>query len=259
MMTAKQIRTAVCVGLLCLLIQTAQADDSHLGQEKPALPAAGVIVAMGDSLTEGLGVPETSAYPALLEKRLNSEGFGYRVVNAGVSGETSSGARSRMKWVMGLEPDILILETGANDGFRGIDTDLIMENIRAIVTFFQDRGVLVVLAGMRMVTNLGEDYTRRFAEIYPAVSAETGALLVPFLLEGVAARPELNQSDGIHPTAEGYQVVADTLYPYVLEAIRSLPLEKRHTAARRRGDVFSSPSGTDDAFQQPLRGSCSAS
>lgn len=225
MVTAMRIRTAARVCLFCLLINTVHSDDSHPGQVNPALPVTGVIVAMGDSLTEGLGVPETSAYPALLEERLNSEGFAYRVVNAGVSGETSSGARSRMKWVMGLKPDILILETGANDGFRGIDPGLVKENIHAIVTFFQDRDVLVVLAGMRMVTNLGEDYTRRFAEIYPAVSAETGALLVPFLLEGVAARPELNQSDGIHPTAEGYRVVVDTLYPYVLRAIRSRPPE----------------------------------
>lgn len=217
---------ALCTWLISVFCAAACSQDPPPPEGAAAEAKADVVVAMGDSLTEGLGVPEAAAFPALLEAKLNAEGLPCRVVNAGVSGETSSGARSRVEWIMRLEPDIVILETGANDGFRGIDPDLIRDNIRSMVTFFQERGVVVVLAGMRMVTNLGEDYARRFADIYPAVAAETGAILVPFLLEGVAARPALNQTDGIHPNADGYRVVAETLLPYVVRAIRSLPPDK---------------------------------
>ena len=209
--------------LFCLFFLGACSQDPPPGRPEPADVKQKVIVAIGNSLTEGLGVPEDSAFPALLEAKLKAEGFPYRVVNAGVSGETSSGARSRLNWIMRLNPDIVILETGANDGFRGIDPNLIRENISAMVKFFKERKVVVVLAGMQMVSNLGEDYARRFADIYAAVSAEEGVLLVPFLLEGVATRSELNQPDGIHPTAEGYRVVVETLYPYVVSAIRSPP------------------------------------
>jgi acyl-CoA thioesterase-1 len=209
--------------LLFLLFAVACSQDPPAAEKASIESKAGIIVAMGDSLTEGLGVAEEAAFPALLEAKLDAEGFSFRVINAGVSGETSSGARSRLNWIMSLAPDIVILETGANDGFRGIDPGLVRDNIHAMVTFFQQKGVVVVLAGMRMVTNMGEDYARRFAAVYPGVAAETGAILVPFLLEGVATRPALNQEDGIHPTAEGYRLVVETLYPYVVKAIRNLP------------------------------------
>jgi acyl-CoA thioesterase-1 len=142
------------------------------------------------------------------------------VVNAGVSGETSSGALSRVEWILeSLSPDIVILETGANDGLRGIDVDLARENILAIVTRLQEEGVTVILAGMQMVKNLGEDYGLAFAALYGEVAAETGAILVPFFLEGVAGDPSLNLADGIHPTAAGYRIVAGNVYPYVREAV----------------------------------------
>jgi acyl-CoA thioesterase-1 len=182
-----------------------------------------VIVAMGNSLSEGLGVDEAAAYPAVLEKLLGDAGHAYQVVNAGVSGETSSAARSRLDWVMKLNPDLVILETGANDGFRGIEPDLIRDNILFMVRAFKQRGVKVVLVGMKMVRNLGDDYTRRFAAVYPDVAARESIPLVPFMLEGVAGKPELNQADGIHPTAAGYRIVAETVYPYVVEAIKGTP------------------------------------
>jgi acyl-CoA thioesterase-1 len=185
----------------------------------PAEPA-GTIVAMGDSLTEGLGVAEEMSYPALLQRALQRRGYDYRVINAGISGETSSGARSRVAWVLRLRPDIVILATGANDGLRGIDPEVIHSNIRAVVDTFLAQGVVVVLAGMKMLPNLGPEYTTRFAQIYRDVGSDTDAILIPFFLEDVAGIPEMNQSDGIHPTAEGYARVVQTILPYVMAAIR---------------------------------------
>jgi len=179
----------------------------------------GTIVALGDSLTEGLGVSDTATYPALLEKKLIAGGNPYKVINAGISGETSSGALSRIKWVLTLEPDIVILETGANDGLRGIDPLLIENNIREIVKILKSENVIVVLAGMRMVENMGPDYTTAFAEIYPNIAADEDVIFIPFFLKGVAGKSQYNQPDGIHPIAEGYRVITDMVYPYVLEAI----------------------------------------
>jgi acyl-CoA thioesterase-1 len=186
----------------------------------PTISWKGTIVAFGDSLTAGDRLDENEAYPARLQELLTAGGEPWRVVNAGVSGETSSGALSRVEWILeSLSPDIVILETGANDGLRGIDVDLARENILAIVTRLQEEGVTVILAGMQMVKNLGEDYGLAFAALYGEVAAETGAILVPFFLEGVAGDPSLNLADGIHPTAAGYRIVAGNVYPYVREAV----------------------------------------
>lgn len=181
-----------------------------------------VIVAMGDSLTEGLGVDLTDAYPAQLERRLQGDGYQVTVINAGSSGETSSGALARVNWVLNLQPDIVILATGGNDGLRGIDPALTRANLEQLVAAFQEAGVSVVLAGMEMVQNMGEEYTAAFRAIYPAVAEEHGLILVPFLLAGVAADPELNQPDFVHPNADGYRVVVETIYPYVEQALASV-------------------------------------
>lgn len=181
-----------------------------------------VIVAMGDSLTEGHGLAETEAWPALLEKRLRAEGYAVRVVNAGVSGETSEGARSRLNWVLNLKPDILILATGANDGLRGLDTSRLSANLDRIIATCRDRGIPVVLAGMKMVRNMGQDYAMAFEAVYPDVAMRHGLILIPFLLEGVAGDPGLNLADGIHPNAEGYRRVAEIVMPYAREALSRL-------------------------------------
>jgi acyl-CoA thioesterase-1 len=178
------------------------------------------IVCMGDSLTAGYGVEENQAYPALLGARLQADGHAYEVINAGVSGETSSGALARLDWMLTLDPDIVILETGANDGLRGVDPALTRKNIDAIVTRLKAEDIVVVLAGMQMVRNLGPAFTKSFAAIYPEVAAAHDLILIPFFLEGVAGRASLNQSDGIHPTAEGYRIITANLYPYALEAIQ---------------------------------------
>ncbi len=191
-----------------------------------ATPAAGAdadspitIVAMGDSLTEGLGVPEDHAYPAVLERNLQKAGYPVKVINAGISGEISAGALSRTEWILRLNPDILILETGANDGFRGVDPEAVKKNIAATIRILQKRDVVVVLAGMKMVKNLGEDYIRAFEDVYPNLAVDFDVIFIPFILEGVAGEPALNREDGIHPNADGYRKVADHVQPYVEKAI----------------------------------------
>ena len=183
------------------------------------LATDGVIVAMGDSLTEGLGVNQAEAYPAQLERKLRENGYNYTVINAGVSGETTTGALARVDWMLTLKPDIVILATGGNDSLRAIDPALTQENIRQLVQTFQTAGVVVVLAGMQTVQNLGQEYTNAFRAIYPALATAYDVTLIPFFLEDVAGDPKLNQDDFIHPTAAGYTIVVETIYPYVLEVL----------------------------------------
>lgn len=201
------------------------AGASEAGSEKDAPKSEGVIVAMGNSLTAGYGISENEAYPALLEKKLAADGYAYRVVNAGISGETSSGALSRVQWILTLKPDIVILETGANDGFRGIDPALVEKNIDETVRILQESGATVVLAGMQIVRNLGKEYTDAFNAIFPRVARKHGVILIPFFLEGVAGEPGLNQADTIHPTARGYEIITQTVYPHVVEAIKKREAE----------------------------------
>jgi len=179
----------------------------------------GTIVAVGDSLTAGLGVNEEDAYPAQLEKKLRAAGYDWKIINAGISGETSSGTLSRINWVMKLRPDIVILETGANDGLRGIDPAVTRINIDKTISILKQQNVTVVLAGMQMVRNLGKEFTKEFADLYPALARKHGLILVPFLLQGVAGNPSLNQPDGIHPTAEGYRIITENIYPFARKAI----------------------------------------
>lgn len=216
--------------LITVIALTALAGCDRREAARPAAPAqqearatAGTIVAVGDSLTAGYGLDEHDAYPAQLERRLQETGHPWRVVNAGISGETSSGALSRVNWVLTLKPDIVILVTGANDGLRGIDPKVTEKNIDEMVRTLKERNVTVVLGGMKMVANLGRDYTRAFAAVYPAVAKRHDLILIPFFLEGVAGRPDLNQADGIHPTAEGYRIVSDTVLPYAIKAIEQTP------------------------------------
>jgi acyl-CoA thioesterase-1 len=174
-----------------------------------------VIVALGDSLTAGLGVPADDAYPARLEARLRAEGYAYRVVNAGVSGDTSAGGLRRVDWVLRLQPDVVIVALGANDGLRGLPVDALATNLEMIVTRVRATGARVLLAGMRVPPNYGADYARAFAAVFPTVARRTGVPLMPFLLEGVAADARLNQPDGIHPTAEGQRIIADRVWTYL--------------------------------------------
>lgn len=180
------------------------------------------IVALGDSLTEGYGLDPADAYPAQLERKLHADGHACRVVNAGVSGETSRGALSRINWILKLKPQIVILETGANDGLRGIDPRFTRDNIGRIVEILQSHNVRVILAGMAMTRNLGASFTREFAAIYPWIAEKYNLASIPFFLEDVATVPQLNLADGIHPNARGYAKVVENVYPYVVEALGQL-------------------------------------
>jgi acyl-CoA thioesterase-1 len=217
----KKFAPIFCFILFLVLFVPGCGDESTSPSYQKAPRYEGIIVAVGDSLSEGLGVAEEFAYPALLEEKLQSGGYHYQVINAGVSGETSSGTLARIKWVLTLKPDIVILTIGANDGFRGIDPELIKTNILTIVRILKEKRVTVLLGGMQMGQNLGKEYITAFEKIYPLVAREENVGLVPFFLTGVAANPKLNQADGIHPTAEGYRVVVDHIFPYVIEAIEA--------------------------------------
>jgi acyl-CoA thioesterase-1 len=207
---------------LLFVLSCKQQENRPVGDEQNSVPEyEGTIIAMGDSLTAGLGVAVDDAYPARLEQLLQEAGYNWQVINGGISGETSSGALSRTRWILARHPDIVILETGANDALRGLPLSLVRENIMKTVQMFQEGGVKVVLAGMQIVQNLGADYTKRFAAIYPAVARERQVILIPFFLEGVAGDPSLNQEDTIHPNQKGYRIVARTVLPYVVQAIKA--------------------------------------
>jgi len=179
---------------------------------------------MGDSLTAGLGVAESEAYPALLQKKLADGGHHFTVVNAGVSGETSSGALARIDWVISaLKPDLIILETGANDGLRGIDPGVLRKNLDRLISVIKSNNIAVILCGMKMLPNLGPVFTQAFTDIYPEIARKHTIPLIPFFLEGVAGDPQYNQPDRLHPTTEGYRRIVDYIYPTVLGAIQNIP------------------------------------
>jgi len=181
----------------------------------------GTIVAVGDSLTAGYGVDETEAYPALLEQQLHRDGFYFKVINAGISGETSSGTRSRIQWVIrSLNPGIIILETGANDGLRGVDPAVLEKNLDEIVTIIKNSGIKVLLAGMKMPSNLGPVHTARFSNVYPTIANKHQIALMPFFLESVAGDIRYNLPDRMHPNAKGYRLILDDIYPHVLAVIK---------------------------------------
>jgi acyl-CoA thioesterase-1 len=171
------------------------------------------IVAFGDSLTAGLGVAPEETYPAQLQRRLEGAGYRYRVVNAGVSGDTTAGGVRRLDWVLKSKPALVIVELGANDGLRGLDPAQTRANLERIVRRLQGAGVTVVLAGMKLPPNYGTDYTGRFEALYRELARAHKLTLIPFFLDGVAADRSLNQADGLHPTGAGYRVIVDKLLP----------------------------------------------
>jgi acyl-CoA thioesterase-1 len=179
-----------------------------------------VIVAFGDSLTAGLGVPADQTYPARLGERLRREGYDYKVVNAGVSGDTTAGGLRRVDWALRLKPEIVIVELGVNDALRGQKLTSVRANLEQLVTRFQAAGARVLVLGMRLPPNYGTPYADDFFQLFGEVARARNAAHVPFFLEGVGAIPRLNQPDGIHPTAEGYAIVVEHLWPYVVPLLR---------------------------------------
>ena len=192
------------------------------------VPAAPLVVFLGDSLTAGLGLDENQAYPALLGRQLREEGKAVRVVNAGVSGDTTAGGLSRIGWILGQRPDVVVVALGGNDGLRALPVEQAEKNLREIVRRSQAAGARVLLLGMKMPPNYGPDYTSRFEAMYRDIAKDMNVPLLPFLLEGVGGIRNLNQPDGIHPTAEGQEILAKNVLPYLEEMLR----EPKAAAAR---------------------------
>ena len=218
-MTKRVVLYLMAFFILSLPLACRQEQEQPKGSMPDNASAALTIAAVGDSLTAGFGVEENESYPALLEKRLKSEGYDVRVINAGMSGETSSGTLARIDWLLTLKPDVVILETGANDGLRGIDPGLVRGNLETMLEMLQEKGIVVVFTGMRMVWNLGPGYTSGFNQVYPEIATDKKLIFMPFFLEGVAANPALNIEDGIHPNPQGYAVIVDNLLPFVKQAL----------------------------------------
>ena len=178
------------------------------------------ILFYGDSLTAGYGLSQEQAFPAIIGAHLNKEENKYEIINAGLSGETSAGGLSRLDWILKKPVDVFVLELGANDGLRGLPLDQTKANLQAIIDKVRakNKNVKIVIAGMMVPPNLGEEYTDQFRSIFPKLAKENNAALIPFLLEGVAGDERLNLADGIHPNPEGHQIVARTVLS-VLEAL----------------------------------------
>jgi acyl-CoA thioesterase-1 len=195
--------------------------ESRGSSAAPAAPAAPAIVFLGTSLTAGYGIGEDLAFPALIQQKLDSAGLRYRVVNAGVSGETSAGGLRRLEWLLREPVAVLVLELGANDGLRGQDVDSMEANLAAIIarTRAAYPDARIVIAGMQAPPNLGPRYAARFRDVFPHLARDHDAALIPFLLEGVAAVDTLNQADGIHPTARGHEVIAETVWPVLVRVM----------------------------------------
>jgi acyl-CoA thioesterase-1 len=185
-----------------------------------------VVLIIGTSLTAGLGIDLTEAWPAAIQRRIEAAGLSFRVVNAGVSGETSAGALRRVGWILAREhPAVLVLETGGNDGLRGLDPDTLKANILGVLTKAQAQkpAPALVLMAMEAPPNLGDRYTRRFREVYVEAARETGATLIPFFLEGIAGVDSLNQPDGIHPNARGADLAAANAWKILSQVLRKSP------------------------------------
>ena len=177
------------------------------------------ILALGDSLTAGLGLPQEQSFPAQLQNALQTRGHTVEIINAGVSGDTTTGGLARLDWALADQPAAVILALGANDGLRAIDPQLTYENLQAILEKLQSRQLPVLLLGMLAPPNLGPDYEREFNAIYPKLAEQFELVFYPFFLDGVAAQSKLNQTDGIHPNAEGVALMVERILPYAEELL----------------------------------------
>lgn len=181
------------------------------------------IVAFGDSLIAGYGLDREVSFPVRLERYLRDRGCPVTVIDAGVSGDTTAGGRTRIGWALEDEPDLVIVELGANDALRGLDPARMEDNLAAVIHSIREAGAEVLLAGMHPPANLGREYEERFQAVFPRLARRYEAVLYPFFLEGVAGVPELNQSDGIHPNARGVEEIVRRIGPVVERLVRDIP------------------------------------
>lgn len=198
-----------------------------------AAAAPARLMAYGDSLTHGYGLPAGETFPEQLEAALRDAGLDVTVINAGNSGETSAGGRARLDWALADAPDAVILELGANDGLRGLDPAATYDNLDAMLARLTSEGLPVLLAGMLAPPNLGREYGEDFNAVYPRLAEKHGVPLYPFFLDGVALVPELNQADGIHPNAAGVAVIVERIAPHVIRLLENADLARRGAEANK--------------------------
>lgn len=207
-------RLNTCVFALAIMASLLSTDFAPAADAPASDSARQTIVILGDSLAAGYGLDLSEAFPALLQKKIDAAGLKFSVVNAGVSGDTSAGGLRRIDWLLKRPVDVLLLELGGNDGLRGIPVAVTKSNLQAIIARTKQKypQAQVVIAGMQMPPNMGADYNTAFEKVFPDLAKANNAALVPFLLEGVGGKPDLNQPDLIHPTAEGHKIVAENVW-----------------------------------------------
>lgn len=227
--TATETQTSESATVTAPIVQSTEVNNTDIhasGLTEQDMLAPVTVLALGDSLTEGLGVAPDDNYPAQLQASLQQMGYkNVEVVNSGLSGETSTGLVNRIDWVLQTKPDITILTIGANDAIRGLDIATIEANIRTAVKKLQDNGSEVILGGMQIYDNLGNDYVKSFSAIYPRVAEDMNVPLIPFFLQGVGGDANLNQADAIHPTREGYTIIVnDNILPVLKPELEQMLL-----------------------------------
>lgn len=218
-MTQRSVVLLVVIALAAVWgCRSGSTPEQHTGAPPPPAPADGSeparpqIVLLGDSLTSGYGLLETQAYPALLQQKIDSDGYKFEVVNAGVSGDTSAGGVRRLDWTLDGDVKVLIVALGGNDGLRGLSVEEMKKNIGVIIQRAKEKNILVILAGMEAPPNYGPEYGASFRRAFQDLAREHRVLFIPFLLARVAGSAELNQQDGIHPNPQGAIVVSDTVW-----------------------------------------------
>lgn len=196
----------------------------EIRQGAPGEGAPMTVLFYGNSLTAGYGVDPDKAFPHLVQLKIDGLGWPFKVINGGVGGETTAGGLSRIDWVLQNRPDVFILELGGNDGLRGVDPRVTRQNLRAIIRRVRERypATKIILAGMQAPPNMGQRFVTEFREIYPELAQSERVSLIPFILEGVGGIPELNQPDGIHPTAEGHAIMAELVWKVVEPVLKEL-------------------------------------
>lgn len=210
---------------MLLLIQFASPNVAVPSDQHGGSQTGPTILILGDSLAAGFGLDLSEAFPALLQKKIDDAGLKFSVVNAGISGDTSAGGLRRIEWLLKRRVDVLVLELGGNDGLRGIPVAATRTNLQAIIDRTKQKypQAQIVIAGMQMPSNMGAEYTAAFAKVFPDLAKANKAALVPFLLEGVGGKPELNLPDMIHPTAEGQKLVAENVWKVLKVVLEKTP------------------------------------
>jgi acyl-CoA thioesterase-1 len=223
-------RLILSIGIISLGIVSFSCSEAKKTEEEKAVEIAQnqspqlekkTILFFGNSLTAGYGIDQDDSFSGLVQDKIDSLGLNYRVINGGLSGETTAGGLSRLDWFLEDQPEVFVLELGGNDGLRGIQLSETKSNLEKIIDKVRAKfpDTKIILAGMQIPPNMGQEYTDEFKEIYPVVAQEKDVTLIPFLLEGVAGDPELNLPDGIHPTEEGHKIVYKTVWPFIEQSL----------------------------------------